>query len=232
MENTNETQPTPGNNASNDSRYISIQQFLANANTAITNAQLTDIEPLLQKRGITKAALLAKQAELNELENLNEAQKTEYGQSYQATANYDALELSLHEDYIDHLTLARVVFKKNIAAQAALGLRGKRKSDDAGYCGQALQFYNGILKSDDFKAAMLTKGVDIAELTTMQVGYTNLEELASKKAKESGEAQAATNRRNIKYDDLQEWYSDFKETAKVALRKYPQYREQLGWIER
>lgn len=231
MEN-NQTTPTTGKNVSNDSRYISIQQFLTNATTALTNAQLPDIEPLLLNRGITKANVIAKLADVEALEKLNEAQKKEYGESYQSTADYDALEFTLHQEYMDHLTLARLVFKNNIAAQTGLGIKGKRKSDDAGYCKQALQFYNGILSSTDYKAAMLTKGVTTAELTTMQTGYSNLGTLSAAKDKENGEAQAATNKRNIFYDELEDWYNDFKETAIVALRKYPQYREQLGWLER
>ena len=231
MEN-NQTTPTPGKNVSSDSRYISIQQFLTNATTALTNAQLPDIEPLLLNRGITKTDVIAKLADVEALEKLNEAQKKEYGESYQSTADYDALEHTLHQEYMDHLTLARLVFKTNISAQTGLGIKGKRKSDDAGYCKQALQFYNGILNSNDYKAAMLTKGVTTTELTTMQTGYTNLGTLSTAKDKEFGEAQAATNKRNTFYDELEDWYSDFKETAIVALRKYPQYREQLGWLER
>lgn len=233
MENTNPTPPNTGNNnGGNNNRYITIEQFLTNSNTALTNALLADIEPLLLKRGIKKADVIAKQAEFAMLAQLNVNQKTEYGQSYQATADYDALENTLHEDYIDHLGLARIAFKNNVAAQTGLDLKGKRKIDEAGYCKQALQFYNGILESADYLAAMLVKGVDTTELTAMKAGYKNLEVLATKKSKEFGEAQAATAERNKLYEELGEWYSDFKATATIALRKHPQFREKLGWLER
>lgn len=232
MDNKNLPTENQDKNGGNDNSYITISQFVTDGSNALTNALLDDIEPLLLKRGIKKADVIAKQTEFDKLATLNEDQKTEYGQSYQATADYTALEKTLHEDYIDHLELARIAFKNNIAAQTGLGLRGRRKLDEAGYCKQALQFYNGILNSADYKTAMLTKGVDTAEATAMQVGFTNLEALSAKKDKEFGEAQSATKKRNKLYDDLSEWYSDFKKTAIIALRKYPQYREKLGWLER
>ena len=232
MDNTNEKAALPTESAGGDSNYITIEQFLTDAGVALTNAQLTDIEPLLLKRGIKKADVIAKQTEFANLAALNEKQQKEYGESYQATADYTALEHTLHEDYIDHLGLARIAFKNNVAAQTALGLGGKRKTDEAGYCKQALMFYNGVLLSADYKAAMLTKGVDTTELTAMQTGYNNLEKMAAKKGKEFGEAQAATVSRNQLYDTLSEWFSDFKGTAVIALRKHPQFREQLGFLER
>ena len=66
---------------------------------------------------------------------------------------------------------------------------------------------------------------------TCRKGYTNLANLAAAKAKEGGEAQQATQQRDVLYDQLQEWFSDFKEVAIIALRKNPQMREQLGWKE-
>jgi hypothetical protein len=79
MENTNPTQPNQANdNASNDSRYITIEQFLTDSGIALTTAQLADIEPLLQKRGIKKTEVIARQVQFASLAKLNQDQKKEF----------------------------------------------------------------------------------------------------------------------------------------------------------
>lgn len=225
------TEPTQPANKSGKNYYVTIDQFVTQAQVALTNGQLADIAPLLEKRGYPKTLLAAKATEVDNLATLNEKQKKEYGESEEATDDYTKAVKLLHPEYIDHLALGRIVFKNNVAAQTGLGLQGSRKRDEAGYCRQALLFYNGVLGSTDYKAAMKTKGVDEPELQEMQAGFNDLEKLAAAKAKEGGEAQQATKQRNVLYDQLEEWFSDFKKVAIIALRKNPQMREQLGWKE-
>ena len=228
----NPTIPTPNNEqGGNHSRYVSIVQFTRDATVAITNAQLPDIAPALEKSGYSGAEIAAKKQDIDNLNNLNENQKKEYGEASAATDNYNKAENLLHSDYIAHLNLGRIALKNNVAAQIGLGLQGKRKAEEAGYCRQALLFYNGVLADPTYQAALLKKGVPDKELVAMRDGYTKLDELAAAKAKEGGEAQQATKTRNLLYDELKEWYSEFKETAIIALRKQPQAIEKLGWKE-
>ncbi len=229
MEPTNvATQPIDNGSSNN---YVTVDQFITQGKVALTNAQLDDIAPLLEKRGYPKDMLVAKALEVANLASLNEKQKAEYGEAEEATDDYTKAVKLLHPEYIDHLQLARVAFKYNVAAQVGLGLRGSRKKDEAGYCAQALGFYNGVLGSVDYLLEMEKKGVEETELQELKAGYTNLEKLAAAKAKEGGEAQQATKQRNILYDELKEWFSDFKEVSIIALRKTPQLREKLGWKE-
>lgn len=50
--------------------------------------------------------------------------------------------------------------------------------------------------------------------------------------KEIGEAQATTQARNKKIEELAKWISDFKAVAKVALEQNPQQLEKLGILVR
>lgn len=213
------------------SNYQDIVSYLSASKTALTNAALPDIAPKLAAIGYTAAEITAKLQEIATLEALNEAQKKEYGEQYEATATYTATENALHTTYINNLTIARVVFKNNVAAQVALALNGERKKSKSGYQAQALQFYNGILLNANYKTILAVRGITEAIVTSQKTGFEGLSDLAADQKKETGEAQAATKKRDNAYDIFEDWMSDFKKMAIVALSDTPQLREQLGWKE-
>lgn len=229
MENNPSSTPITSTVSNND--YVSIETFFGKSKTALLNATDVEIEPLLTKRGYTTAIIAAKLAELQTLENLHQQQKKEYGEQYQATQNYNNAAALLHSLYIEHIEIARIVFKNDIAAQTALSLNGKRKRSASGYCNQALLFYKGSIDNAAYTAALAAKGITIAELTNGKNSYTNLIELEAKQAKETGEAQSATAIRDKAIDDFAEWFSEFKVMGKIALSSKPQLREKLGWKE-
>lgn len=228
METTNTTETTPPQN--ND--YKDIVTYIAESKTALINAALPDRAPKLLAKGYTAAEITAKLQELEDLEQLNEAQNKEYGEQYQATEDYTKEVARLHKIYVNDLTIARVVFKNDIAAQKALGLNGRRKESKSGYQAQALLLYNGALKDANYKTALAFRGITEATLTAQQTGFAGLTDLASSQQKETGEAQKATKVRDEAYDKFTDWMSDFKILATVALSDTPQLREQLGWKEK
>ncbi len=207
-----------------------IGQYISENMTMLTNAQLPDVWEKLKNRGYSEVEIGQKLAELAALRNLNEAQRKEYGEQYQSTANYNAAQEAMHGDYEDHLGYARLVFKKDLAASTALGLGGRRHRSQSGYAAQALLFYNNLLNPENaaWQTALGKKGVSADELAAQQSAYSNLATLEAAQQKETGEAQAATKKRDAAYDALREWTSEFRATAKIALRKYPQMMEQLG----
>lgn len=227
-----ETTNTPPKAPKPQNNYQDIVSYLSAAKTALTNAALPAIAPKLVAIGYTEAEITAKLQEIATLEALNEAQKKEYGEQYEATATYTKAEETLHTTYINHLTIARVVFKNDVAAQVALALNGERKKSKSGYQAQALQFYKGILQNATYKATVATRGITEAILTSQKTGFEGLSDLEASQKKETGEAQAATKKRDAALDAFEEWMSDFKKLAIVALSDSPQLREQLGWKEK
>lgn len=212
-------------------RYITLDQFISQSRTTLTNAALPDIAPLLQKRSYPAPLLQSKLAELDTLVSLNEAQKKEYGEQYAATEAYRQAMADLREDYMEHLTLARLIFKDDTAAKTALELKGARKKSDSGLTAQALLFYNGALASPAYQTALDAKGIDTTELQAGKVGFDNLSLLAAAQTKETGEAQKATADRDAAYDAFGEWMDEFLVTAEIALRKTPQLMEKLGLVQ-
>ena len=227
MENQNPT-PTPQRGGNN---YVDLAGYTTQCEVALSNAADAEIAPLLAARGYAAVTIAAKQTELANVKKLIANQIKEYGEQYAATKDYDDAVILIHPNYIDHIDLARIAFKNDTAAKTALGLKGDRKQSESGYRAQASLFYNGLLDNNDYKAAMAIKGVTDAELVKAEKAYDALGKKIADKLKETGEAQAATKARDKAIDDFADWFSDFKEVAKIALRQKPQLREKLGWKE-
>jgi hypothetical protein len=220
---------TPGTD--NYYTYQNIDAYLSSCETALINAQLPEIAPLLTARGYTPPIITAKMAELAIAKQLVANQLKEYGEQYASTQEYINTVQLLHPDYMDTLTLARVALRKDVAAQTALGLKGERNQSESSYCSQALLLYNGLLTNPSYKTAIGAKGVTEAQLLAGKAGYESLTLKIAKKANETGEAQEATAMRNEAIDNFAEWFTDFRNVAFVALRTQPQLREKMGWKE-
>lgn len=216
--------PAAGSNPQADD----IDSFIAKKKVMLTNSLLPAVWSKLQNRGYTQAVIQQKIAELDALSALNQAQRKEYGEQYQSTANYNAAEELIHQDYEDHLSYARLVFENNKAAKTALGLKGKRYRSQAGYAAQGLLFYKNLLGNATWKADMAATGITSTELTAQQTAFQNLATLEAAQQKETGEAQGATAARDAAHEALKKWTRKYRAIAKIALRRYPQLSEQIG----
>jgi hypothetical protein len=222
-----ESTPTP--TAGTDSKYLTIAEFVSNSKLMLNNTKANSlIQSKMVAAGYPVTTIDAQLSQLDNLSLLNETQAAEYGEQYAATkAWYDGRD-AIHPDYIDHLELARIVFRKDVSAQQALGLHGKRKEAQADYAAQALQFYNTALDKVPFKTALATKGITQTVLQNQQTAFANLQALREAQQQEVGEAQIATKDRDVVYDALAEWMADYRATAKVVLRTAPQLMEEIG----
>lgn len=226
----NKTSPQP--KANGGSEYESLNDFITAADTALTNALLPDVLPLLQKVGYQPADINAKLADLQALRNLAQQQLKEYGDQYKATDDYKKQLALLNEDYPLHVELGRIEFEDDPAALATLGLNGRRMRARADFSKQALQLYNGALANTAYAATLAAAGVDAAKLMAMQAGFKKLEALDKAQTAEMGEAQQATALRNAAWDVLEGWMRKFYKKAKIAFRNHPQMSEKLGLLER
>ena len=60
----------------------------------------------------------------------------------------------------------------------------------------------------------------------------DIEELHSNQLEKKGEAQQSTLERDKAFDDLTNWYSDFRAIARIALYEKPQLIEALGIVKK
>ncbi|MCA9981249.1 MAG: hypothetical protein KDD89_10450 [Anaerolineales bacterium] len=202
---------------------------LNSARVAITNAQADpQVQANLALFGYDAAKLTEGSALLSEAETLTQQQAAEYGEQFAASEAVRTAWAEAKLAYGRSLKVARVAFRQDAQAQAALLLNGTRKESLSGWLQQATTFYANLLADARLVGGMGQFGYDEAKLTAEQGLVTAVQSLDAAQEREKGEAQAATKARDGKLDDLAEWLADFREIAAVALADEPQQLERLG----
>lgn len=209
----------------------SIAQRLLEAEVAINNtlgnAAILDAVAAF---GYDQAKLQAAYTLHQEALALNETQAREYGEQYEATQAVQQAWDEAGRAYSAALKIARIAFRNNQAARNALGLSGVRKQSLSGWLDQARRFYNNLLRSPDFIAAMTPYSYDQTKLEAEAAMVQTVATASEAQDKERGEAQEATQVRDAKLDELDQWLADYKAIAHIALADSPQQLEQLGWV--
>ena len=179
--------------------------------------------------GYTQNKLLAQKAEVEALQALIASQKKEYGEQEEATQKFMQAWAEAQKGYMQSLTVARVALKREPQARTSLYLEGERKRSFSGWFEQAHGFYLNLLGTPAFLAKMAEFGRTLAILQAEQ-GLVQAAHLANvAQEKEKGEAQGATAVRDAKLDEINEWLSDYKTIAQMALADNPQKLENLGF---
>ena len=209
----------------------SMAQRLMEAQVAIDNSlNNPTILNAVAAFGYDAARLQAGRALYDEVMGLAAAQEREYGEQYEATAVVNAAWGTADLAYKKALKISRVVFKGNQKARNALGLSGSRKKTLSGWINQATNFYTNLLNTPDLIAAMTPYSYDQAKLAAEAALVQAVVAANAAQDRERGEAQEATQMRDAKMDELDQWTADYKAIAQVALSDSPQQLEQLGWI--
>lgn len=212
----------------NNPRF-SIENRLNRARLAIENA-LSDeaIKAALAPFGYENTRLQEGKTLYDTTMTLQRIQEKEYGEQYDATAEFKRLFDDADLTYMDAVKIARIALRDHSGHWQALALNGARKHSIAGWLKQAQQFYSNALADADIVTAMSRFGFD---QTKLQAGFDSVNAVAAANAvqqKEKGEAQDATKQRDAALDDLEQWLADFKVVAMIALRGNPQWIEKLG----
>jgi len=210
-----------------------IDEFLLSAQVMIENS-LSDptVKAALAIYGYTEEKLTAGKTLYTEAAALQNAQKKEYGEQVAATAELNSIWEVAHQQYIKTLKIARVAFQENVKADKAAMLYGRRKVSLSGWLEQAQAFYTNILSDSDFMNALSQYGYSQEKLEQESSLLIDVAAKIFQQKKEMGEAQAATQTRDKKIDELAQWVSDLRAVVKVALTEDPQQLEKLGILAR
>lgn len=188
-----------------------------------------DLQAALTPFGYDSAAMAAVRELYEEAQGLATTQTAEYGDQYAATEAVTTAWQAAETAYMRSLKLARVAFKGNAKAQAALALSGTRKSSLSGWLEQAEQFYQNLLADPTLLAGLARFGYDLIRINDEAALITALRAANVAQEREKGEAQEATQARDAKLDELADWLDDFKAVAQVALDEDAQQLEKLGF---
>jgi hypothetical protein len=178
-------------------------------------------EKIQQGNALYDAALAAQQQ-----------QRVEYGEQIAATATLNQVWETASKSYIKFVKIARIAFKDDAGIATQLGLNGSRKDSLSGWLAQAQQFYGNLLNNSELVTKLNEYGITLEKL---QAGFTEIlavEAANLAKTKEKGNAQNATQTRDLAIDALSSWLSDYVAIARIALEEESQLLESLGILER
>lgn len=209
--------------------YLPIPDRLSRANTALTNVQS---DPTLREAvaayGYDQTLLQEGQALLDRAQAAQQAMLADYGRQYDATDAVRAAYEKAHTVYMQHVKIARVALKNRRGAAAALQLLGDRKESIRGWLEQATTFYDNALANDDVQTALARFNITPEVLAEAQASVQAVADANSAQEQEKGNAQNATQARDAAVDALDDWMSDFRVVARVALEEQPQQLEKLS----
>ena len=211
----------------------SIDTLLSQAQLAIDNALTTpDILTALSDYGYTRTRIEQGKKHYNQAAAAQLAQTTAAGEQISATATVNAAWETAKKSYIRFVKVARIAFKRNPGIITQLALSGERKRTLSGWSAQATQFYNNALSNKEILSGLQEFGITEKKIKAGLADLKAIEAANLIQEKEKGEAQAATQKRDAALDELQDWMSDFRAIAKIALEDDPQRLESLGIMAR
>jgi hypothetical protein len=212
------------------SQRIPIEARLLAANVAINNA-IGDagIQEVLTLFGYNQTKLNAGLALLAQAEAEVNRHKVEYGEQYEASQTLAATWEAAKAPYARTLAVARVAFKGNPKADAALMLKGDRRNSLSGWLEQAEALYGNLTSQPDLLEDLSGFGYDLPKVAAEYDLVQAVKEANLAQEAEKGDAQQATKDRDAAIDALDDWMADFKQIAIAALSDAPQQLEKLGF---
>jgi hypothetical protein len=168
----------------------------------------------------------------NKTNQLMVIQVNEYGNQYAASVEQEKFLEVTYGEYMVIVKVSRVALKKQPDMLARLGLTGKRPRSLSGWLRSGRILYTNILETPEALKAVNDLGITFQRL---QEGLKNIEKIEDLHVKQLGEksaAQQATKERDKTFDELCDWYSDFRAIARVALYDNPQLLEAMGIVKK
>jgi hypothetical protein len=169
------------------------------------------------------------------LDNVNylmTAQVKEYGSQYAATGAQEKFLTSTYAKYMITVKVSRVAFKKHPDILANLGVIGGRSRSLPKWLRSARILYVNLMEIPDALEIIAVYGYTIERLQQELQDVEEVENLHIKQLSGKSVAQQATQKRDEAFDELCDWYSDFRAIARIALYNDPQLLEALGIVKK
>ena len=196
---------------------------------AFTNARLPTVLPSLIPVGYTAESLQADYAEVEALEVLMQKQRTETQEQVIETKKFDDSRIAIHQIYVKDRGLCRILFKNDLQAQVELELSGNISEAYGNWLKEVKGFYTRINNSERLKTEVAKISMKPADLEAQLTAIAALETIKNNQKKETAEAQAATEARDLKFDQMYAKYSALVKYSKILLGK-DQAIEALGIV--
>ena len=198
-------------------KYDNMADTVVKMKMAFTNAQLPTVLPSLIPVGYTAESLQADYAEVEALETLMQKQRTETQEQIIETKKFDDSRIAIHQIYVKDRGLCRILFKNDVQAQVELDLRGRVSEAYGNWLKEVKGFYIRISNSERLKTEVAKISMKPADLEAQLTAIAALETIKNNQKKETAEAQAATEVRDLKFDEMYAKYSTLLKYSKILL---------------
>ena len=128
--------------------------------------------------------------------------------------------------------IIRVAFNGNVDALSSFMAIGQRSRSLSGWLREARVLYSNLLSNPQLIDVLRQYGIAANKAQEGLKQVQEIEDFYSKQLEKKGEAQQSTQERDQAYDDLANWYSDFRAIARIALYEKPQLLEVLGIVKK
>lgn len=209
-----------------------LTEKLESARLLIFNSKDPEVAPLLDAMGIDTAYIDQGEALYNETTQLVDNQKKEYQEQSLAYDKFYLEKDDAEADYNRTLKLVKVLSRNDKDLQNRLGLQAGRVYAIEEWIESAVDFYNRLLNEADFLTKLGNFKVTTDQLNAEKAAIENLKQLRNEATAEKGQAQEATRLRNEKLDELDDYTTELKAIAELALEGQPQLLEKLGIVVR
>lgn len=197
----------------------------------IWNAEDPAIKTMIEPFGYTTEKLDEGKSLFAEVETLAENQRMEYAEQYNATSLF----VEKRQEAEDKINAMRKFVKfalRNIPEASNILLYSNVLPTSFSDWQQTIKsFYERLTEHPDWITLLAPFGVTAEIITQNLADIEVLKTLQETRQRETGDAQRATQQRNAKFEDLQVWYGDLRELAKILfVGADAQYLEKLGII--
>ena len=203
---------------------------LESSRVLIFNSRGAEVAPLLSEMGIDAAYLDTGEALYKEATALVNQQKKEYQEQSQAYDKFYLEKDEAEKSYKRTLKLVKVLSRNDKDLQNRLGFQSEKANSIAQWIETAIDFYNRLLNESAFLTKLAKFKASTDRLNKEKTAIEGLKELRNQAAVEKGQAQEATRLKNEKLDELDDYCTELKVIAEIALEKKPQLLEQLGIV--
>ena len=205
---------------------------LESSRVLIFNSRDAEVAALLNEMGIDTAYIEVGETLYNETMILVDQQKKEYQQQSLAYDKFYVEKDIAEVNYKRTLKLVKVLSRSDQDLQNRLGLQNGKVYAIEQWIETATDFYDRLLNEPDFMVSLARFKVTQEKLNAEKTAIDDLKDLHNQAVIEKGQAQEATRLKNEKLDQLEDYCTELKAIAEIALEKQPQLLEKLRIIVR
>lgn len=211
----------------------SFNNLMENYRILIWNAEDPIIKNLIEPFGYTTEKLDEGKSLFGEVETLAETQRVEYAQQYTASTLFIEKRQEAEDNIHAIRKFAKYAFRKLPEANNTLNLSAPMPRSFPDWLHAAKYFYERLQEHPEWVAPLAPFGITAENVTENLAAMGELKTLQENRQRETGDAQRSTKARNAKFYNLQTWYSELRDLAKILFEDADaQYLEKLGILVR